>query len=235
MNKFTETLSNKIDKMKDIKKSSGKKTMLKPKAALRTEAKLNNLASKHASREIEDFPSADFVNEMVKDGNSVYANEGRIISGNLEISEELIYLNASKIASGATSGKNLAVTINGEMQTATVSAGGMTDAPAYRITVTKNKELTGGRLGIKLVGQTNDDATPISNNAQVEFEKDSEVVEVVMIPTITDLNGITVPVMFHADTAAGSGTGHYIQVTGVAIGMKVTVDVVSKLDLLALN
>lgn len=235
MNKFTEVLTNKIDKMKDIKKTSGKKTLIKSRTAERTEAKLNNLASKHASREVEDFPSSDFVNEMIKDGNSVYANEGRIISGNLEISEELIYLNANKIKSGATSGQNLDVTINGETQTAVVSASSITDAPAYRITVTKNKELTGGRIGIKLVGETNDDKTPITNSAQVEFEKDSEVIEVVMIPTITDLNGITVPVMFHADPAAGSGTGHHIQITGVATGMKVTVDVVSKLDLLALN
>lgn len=235
MNIFKDTLNGKIDKMKDSKKSTGKKTLLKSKAAARTEAKLNNLASKHASREVEDFPSSDFVNEMVKDGNSVYANEGRIISGNLEISEELIYLNACKIASGSTSGKNLDVMIKGETQTAVVSASSITDAPAYRITVTKNSELTGGRLGIKLVGETADDKTAISNNAQVEFEKDSEVVEVVIIPTITDLNGITVPVMFHADPAAGSGTGHYIQITGVATGMKVTVDVVSKLDLLALN
>lgn len=235
MIKFKETLTNKIDKMRDSKKTTGRKAITKPRAAARTEAKLNNLASKHASREVEDFPSADFVNEMIKDGNSVYANEGRIISGNLEISEELIYLNANKIKSGATSGENLEVTINGEIQTAIVSASSITDAPAYRITVTKNKELTGGRLGIKLIGETADDKMPISNNAQVEFEKESEVVEVVMIPTITDINGITVPVVFHADPAAGSGTGHYIQITGVATGMKVTVDVVSKLDLLALN
>lgn len=235
MSNFKDALIGKIDKMKDSKKSTGKKTLSKPRAATRTEAKLNNLASKHASREVEDFPSSDFVNEMIKDGNSVYANEGRIISGNLEISEELIYLNASKIKSGATSGENLEVTISGETQTAIVSANAITDAPAYRITVTKNKELTGGRIGIKFVGETDDDKTAISNNAQVEFEKDSEVVEIVIIPTITDLNGITVPVMFHADPTAGSGTGHYIQITGVATGMKVTVDVVSKLDLLALN
>lgn len=229
MNNFKETLVGKIDKLKDSKKSAGKKPLSKPRAAARTEAKINNIASKYASREVEDFPSSDFVNEMVKDGNSVYANEGRIISGNLEISEELIYLNACKIKSGATSGQNLDVVINGAAQTATVSGTSITDAPAYRITVTKNKELTGGRIGIQLVGSTDDDKTAISNNVQVEFEKDSEVIEVVVIPTITDLNGITVPVMFHAYP------DDYIRITGVAAGMKVTVDVVSKLDLLALN
>lgn len=235
MKNFKELLAAKTAARKESKSNSKQKALPSPKVEARMTAKLNNLANKQASRELEDFPSADFVNEMVKDGNSVYCNEGRIISGNLEVAEELIVLNATKIPSNCSSGKNLDVAMNIELATATVAAGSCIDAPAYRFTVTKNKELTGGRLGFKLVGETPDDKTAISCTAQVEFEKDSEVVEVVMIPTITDTNGIVTPVVFHANTAAGSGTGHYIQITGIVAGMKATIDVVSKLDVLALN
>lgn len=199
------------------------------------EAKEQILAKKTLSKVVEDFPSADFSNETVKDGASIYVNEGRIISGRIELSEELIVLNAWAIKSYNSTGRVLDVNLYTELQKATVLASAITDAPAYRITVTKNSELTGGRLGMKLVGQTADDAQEISNQALVEFEKGSDIVEAVLIPYITDANGIQVPVIFHADPAAGSGMGHYIEVTGIVNGMKVTIDAVSKLDILALN
>ena len=139
------------------------------------------------------------------------------------------------IKSYNSSGRVLDVYLNAELQKATVAAHNITDAPAYRITVTKNSELTGGRLGIKLSGQTVDDAQTIVNQVLVEFEKGSDMVEAVLIPYITDANGVQVPVIFHANPAAGSGTEHYIEVTGIVNGMKVTIDAVSKLDILALN
>lgn len=237
---FREQLKSLAEKRSQSKrdKSSERAKSLVEKGELRSpklEAKEQNLARKTLSKLVEDFPSADFSNESVKDGASVYVNEGKIISGRIELSEELIVLNAWAITSYNSSGRVLDVTLNAELQKATVSASAITDAPAYRITVTKNSELTGGRLGLKLSGQTADDAQTIINQALVEFEKGADMVEAILIPYITDASGVQVPVIFHADPAAGSGTGHYIEVTGIVNGMKVSVDAVSKLDILALN
>lgn len=171
--------------------------------------------------------------EMIKDGHSAYEIVGAIVSGAVDLSEDLIKANAVFIPASRKSGKLLTVSHSYELGTATCAGAELLSAAAYRITVDKNKEVTGSQLTVRHVA-VGKDGESIDNTIRIDFDKeeDENKIEVVMVPYVRDNNSIDTPVFPVTPT---TGVSEYILVSGVVMGMKVTIETVSAMDLMNLD
>lgn len=171
--------------------------------------------------------------EMIKDGHSAYEIVGTIVSGAVDLSEDLIKANAVFIPASRKSGQLLKVAHNFELGTATCAGSELLAAAAYRITVDKNKEVTGSQLTVRhiAIGQDNE---AIDNTLRIDFDKeeDENKIEVIMVPYVRDNNAIDTPVF---PATPMTGASEYILVSGIVTGMKVTIETVSALDLMNLD
>lgn len=171
--------------------------------------------------------------EQIKDGRSAYEMVGAIVSGAVDLSEDLIKANAVFTPASRKSGKLLSVAHNFELGTATCAGSDLLAAAAYRITVDKNKEVTGSQLTVRHIAIGRDNEA-IDNTLRIDFDKeeDENKIEVIMIPYVRDNNAIDTPVFPVTPT---TGVSEYILVTGIVTGMKVTIETVSALDLMNLD
>lgn len=171
--------------------------------------------------------------EMIKDGHSAYEMVGTIVSGAVELSEDLIKANAVFTPASRKSGQLLNVAHNYELGHAMCSGSELLAAAAYRITVDKNKEVTGSQLTIRHVA-IGKDSESIDYTLRVDFDKeeDENKIEVVIVPYVRDSNSIDTPVFPVTPT---TGASEYILVSGIVMGMKVTIETVSAMDLMNLD
>lgn len=171
--------------------------------------------------------------EMVKDGKSAYEIVGSIVSGSVDLAEDLIKANAVFTPASRASGELLNVMHNLELGTAMCSGSELLSAAAYRITIDKNKEVTGSQLTIRHIA-IGRDGESIDNMLRVDFDKDEDEnkIEVVIVPYVRDKNSIDTPVFPATPT---TGASEYILVSGIVPGMKVTIETVSKQDLMMLD
>lgn len=200
-------------------------------------AKLRMEKKKQKITQIQSNMSAIFdkslTAEQIKDGRSAYEIVGSIVSGSVELSEDLIKSNAVFTPASRKSGKLLNVAHNYELGTASCAGSELLAAAAYRITIDKNKEITGSQLTIKLVA-VGKDAESINNTVRVDFDKeeDENKIEIVIVPYVRDSNSIDTPVFPVTPT---TGVSEYISVSGIVVGMKVTIETVSAMDLMNLD
>lgn len=171
--------------------------------------------------------------ELIKDGRSAYEIVGTIVSGAVELSEDLIKSNAVFTPASRKSGKLLNVAHNLELGTATCAGSELLAAAAYRITIDKNKEVTGSQLTVRHVA-IGKDSESIDYTIRVDFDKDEDEnkIEVIIVPYVRDHNSIDTPVFPVTPT---TGVSEYILVSGIISGMKVTIETVSAMDLMNLD
>lgn len=171
--------------------------------------------------------------EQIKDGRSAYEIVGSIVSGSVELSEDLIKSNAVFIPASRKSGKLLNVAHNYELGAALCAGSELLAAAAYRITIDKHKDITGSQLTIRhcAIGK---DGESIDNTVRVDFDKeeDENKIEIVIVPYVRDSNSIDTPVFPVTPT---TGVSEYISVSGIVVGMKVTIETVSAMDLMNLD
>lgn len=171
--------------------------------------------------------------ELIKDGRSAYEIVGTIVSGAVELSEDLIKSNAVFTPASRKSGQLLNVAHNLELGTATCAGSELLAAAAYRITIDKNKEVTGSQLTVRHVA-IGKDSESIDYTIRVDFDKDEDEnkIEVIIVPYVRDNNSIDTPVFPVTPT---TGVSEYILVSGIISGMKVTIETVSAMDLMNLD
>lgn len=206
-----------------------------PKKTRKAEIRLGKKAEKvkTITNNVTNIFDKELTQEMIKDGKSAYEIVGTIVSGAVDLSEDLIKANAVFTPASRASGKMLSVSHNYESGTATCAGSALLSAAAYRITVDKNKEVTGSQLLVRHVA-VGKDAEIIDNSLRIDFDKDEDEnkIEVVIVPYVRDSNAIDTPVY----PANGSvPDSDYILVSGIVAGMKVTIEAVSKADLMMLD
>lgn len=200
-------------------------------AKLRMEKKTQKVT--HVQQNMNVIFDKDLAAEQIKDGKSAYEIVGSIISGAVELSEDLIKANAVFTPASRKSGKLLDVTHDTESGIAICSGTHLLAAAAYRITVDKNKEVTGSQLAVRHVA-VGRDGEAIDNSLRIDFDKDEDEnkIELVIVPYVRDSNSIDTPVFPVTPT---TGASEYISVRGIVSGMKVTIETVSAMDLMNLD
>lgn len=210
-----------------------KKLGIKPSVVKRANKKLSNQkAVEKQYYEGKEFPSSNFKNELEADCPDLFLNKGKEITPIDQVSEDVLKSNVSLIKPSWSSGKRINMALNAETGEYTNTVKSDLTIAAYRVKVNKSSDISNATIEISHDALVLGDPMKTSAKSHsVEFEDNSNEIEVVVVPWILDDNGVKTPVVLAEQNVVGKNA---LKVTGMLTGMSLTVEAVSKMDILSL-